>query len=166
MADGADNAGRDARGRFGFGNHGGPGNPGARQAAKLRQTAQAVITPEHIAAMMRKALVMSLQGDLAAMRFVMDRVLGRAGEEVREPETLAVNLPRLCTAADCNLAVERITDAISKGGIEHQTARLLIDAIQTRLRAIEVTELEARLAELEKAAATVDRRPNLMRRRY
>jgi hypothetical protein len=157
VTDAPGNEGRDTQGRFAVGNPGGPGNPGARQATKLRQTVQTVISPQYVAAMMRKAVGMALQGDLGAMRFVMDRALGRAGEEMREPETLAIDLPRMRTAADCSLAVERITEAICRGAIGDETARLLIDAIQTRLKAIEVIELEARLVELEKAAGSVDK---------
>ena len=147
---------RDARGRFADGNPGGPGNPAARRAAKLRHAAQDVIGPEHIGAMMRKAMRMALEGDLAAMRFVMDRVVGRAGEEVREPEPLDIALPPMATAADCNLALQRIIDAIWKGAIDQDTAKLLMVAIQTRFKAIEVNELEERLAKLEATANTVD----------
>jgi len=84
---------------------------------KLRHSVQEVIGTEYIAAMMRKAMRMALEGNLAAMRFVMDRVVGRAGEEVREPEMLAIDLPPMRAAADCNLALERIIAAIGSGAL-------------------------------------------------
>jgi hypothetical protein len=63
------------------------------------------------------------------------------------------------TAVDCDLALERIVDAICKGSINRDTATTLIAAVQARLRAIEVTELEQRLGELEQTAATTERNP-------
>jgi len=40
--------------------------------------------------------------------------------------------------------------------VERDAAKLLLDAVQARLKAIEVNELEVRLAALEEAAKVVD----------
>jgi hypothetical protein len=149
-----DDSGRDPRGRFAPGNPGGPGGP-RRRASELRKAAEDAITPEHVQAMIRKATRMGLEGNLAAMRLVFERTSGRAPEAPMETEPLGVALPRLRTAEDCNVAIERLVDGICKGTVDRDTARLLIDAIQARLRILEVTDIERRLADMEKTAASL-----------
>ena len=163
MADGGENNGRDERGRFTTGNPGGPGGS-RRRAFTLRRAAEEAISPEHIEAMIRKATRMGLEGNLSAMRLVLDRVCGRAAEAPNDAEPVSLQLPPLRTAADCNLAIDRVIDGIMKGTVDRDVATLLIDAIRTRLKAIEVNDLEARLAELEKTAGTVERGPRSFRR--
>jgi len=106
--------------------------------------------------MIRKAARMALEGNLPAMRLVLERTTGRAPEAPVEVEPLGIELPRLRTAADCNAAIEKLVDGICKGSVDRDAAKLLIDAIQTRLKAIEVNELEVRLAQLEESAKAVD----------
>lgn len=146
-----DNTGRDANGRFTAGNPGGPGGA-RRRPSDLRRAAEEAITPEHVQAMMRKAMRMALEGNLSAMRFVMERTTGRAPEAPMDVVPLGITLPRLQTAAHCNTAIERLFDGIVKGEVDRETAKLLIDTVQTRLRVLEVTGLEERLAELERMA--------------
>lgn len=148
-------SGRDERGRFALGNPGGPGGS-RRRAYVLRRAAEDAITPEHIAALVRKATRMGLEGNLGAMRLVFDRTSGRAAEVPSEAEPLAILLPRLRTAADCGVATDRILQAICDGAVDRDTARVLLDGIQARLKSIEVTDLENRLGELEKMAESVD----------
>lgn len=155
MTDAGDNTGRDARGRFGPGNPGGPGGS-RRRACELRRAAEEAITTEHVSAMIRKATRMALEGNLSAMRFVIERTCGRAAEAISDAEPLGITLPRLRTAADCNMAIERLVDGICQGMVERDVAKTLIDAIQARLKAIEVNDLEERLAELEKTARSVE----------
>ena len=157
MTDDGDNTGRDQRGRFRVGNPGGPGGP-RRRTSELRRAAEEAITPEHVAAMVRKATRMGLEGDLAAMRLVFERTCGRATEAPVEAEPLGVSLPRLRTAEDCNTAIQLLIDGICKGTVDRDVAKLLIDAVQTRLKAIEVNELEERLAQLEETAEHTVRR--------
>jgi hypothetical protein len=157
VTDGTSQSDRDAKGRFAAGNTGGPG--GARKRAfVLKQAAEDAITEEHVGAMIRKAAAMALQGNLSAMRLVLERTSGKAQEAPVEPEPVPIALPRMRTAADCNLAIERVVDGICAGTVERDAARLLIDAIQARLKAIEMNELEERLAQLEKAAERAEER--------
>jgi hypothetical protein len=146
---------RDAKGRFGPGNPGGPGGS-RRRASELRQAAEEAVSPEIIKSAMRKCAVLALQGNLTALRILLERTLGRPLEAREDAEPLDLTPPRLRTAADCSTALEKVTDAICRGTVEVQSAKLLIDAITARIKVLEVTELEARLAELEKQAASVD----------
>ena len=114
------------------------------------------MSPDVIGAAMRKCAVLALQGNLTALRILLDRTLGRPLEAQADAEPLDLTPPRLRTAAECSSALEKVTDAICRGTIEVQSAKLLIDAITARIRVVEVTELEARLVELERQAASVD----------
>lgn len=143
---------RDERGRFRPGNPGGPGGARRRVSVELRRAAEEAVTSEHVQAIIRKATRMALEGNLAAMRFVLERTAGRSAEAPVETEPLGIALPRLRTAADCNLAIERLVQGLCEGSVDRDAAKLLIDAIQARIKAIEVSELEQRLADLERAA--------------
>lgn len=148
-----EDTGRDANGRFTVGNPGGPGGA-RRRPSDLQRAAQEAITPDHVQAIMRKAARMALEGNLTAMRLVLERTAGRAPEAPVDAAPLGIALPKLQTAANCNVAIERLFDGIAKGEVDRETAKLLIDAIQTRLRVLETTDLEVRLAELERIAET------------
>ncbi len=157
MAESDDSNGRDERGRFAAGNPGGPGGS-RRRASELRRAAEEAITPGHVAAMVRKATRMGLEGNLGAMRLVFERTCGRAADAPVEAEPLGVALPRLRTAEDCKTAIQLVIAGICKGTVDRDGAKLLIDAIQTRLKAIELNEFEERLAQLEQTTEHVGRR--------
>lgn len=146
-----EDTGRDATGRFTHGNKGGPGGA-RRRPNELRQAIEEAITPEHLQAIMRKATRLALEGNLTAMRLVLERTTGRAPEAPVDVAPLGIELPRLQTAANCNTAIERLFAAIVEGTVDRETAKLLIDTVQTRLRVLEVTDLETRLAEVERVA--------------
>ena len=154
MTDDGESNGRDEQGRFAVGNAGGPGGP-RRRTSELRRAAEDAITPEHVAAMVRKATRMGLEGDLGAMRLVFERTCGRSAQAPVDAEPVDVTLPSLRTAENCNTAIERLIDGICAGTVDRDVAKLLIDAIETRLKAIEVNELEERLAQLEQTAEHV-----------
>ena len=86
------------------------------------------------------------------MRFVFERTCGRAADAPVETEPLGIVLPSLHTAEDCNIAIERLIDGICKGTVNRDMAKLLIDAIQTRIKAIDLNELDERLTQLEETA--------------
>lgn len=155
MAEGKDNAGRDNHGRFAAGNPGGPGGA-RRRSSELRRAAEEAITIDHIQAMVRKFTRMALEGNLAAARLVFERTCGRAAEPPADSAPLDVVIPRLRTAADCNVAIERLVEALVRGTIDRDMAKVLIDAIQVRLKTIEASDHEQRLAELEQSAAAFE----------
>ena len=158
MTDGGESAGRDGRGRFAVGNRGGPGGP-RRRASELRRAAEDAITPEHVTAMVRKATRMGLEGDLRAMHLVLERTCGRPAQAPAESEPVDVMLPPLVTAEACNEALDALIDGLCRGSVDREIAKLLIAAIQARIKAIEVNELEERLARLEQTAEHTVGRP-------
>ena len=70
--------GRD--GRFLVGNPGGPGNPFAGRVAKLREAGWKSVKPAEVGRVYRRLLDLALDGDVAAARLLLDRLLGPAVE--------------------------------------------------------------------------------------
>jgi hypothetical protein len=87
---GTQRAGRDARGRFVAGNKGGPGNPFARQTARLRKALLAVVTDEDMQAIAAKLVELSRAGDVAAIKLLLAYVIGRPAEAV-DPDTVDIH---------------------------------------------------------------------------
>src|SRR5262245_2045611 len=73
----APKAGRDASGKFTVGNHGGPGNPHARQVAALRKHHLACATPEDVAAVYKAILDAAVGGSVPAQRLYFELLFGK-----------------------------------------------------------------------------------------
>ncbi|MBI4717157.1 MAG: hypothetical protein HY763_05075 [Planctomycetes bacterium] len=69
--------GRDAAGRFAPGNAGGPGNPRARHSAALRRALLEAVSDDDIRLVVEKLVELAKAGDLAAIRELLDRTIGR-----------------------------------------------------------------------------------------
>ena len=72
--------GRDTGGRFAKGNAGGPGNPYAARVARLRAALLDAVTPEDIDAVARALVRQTRQGDVASIRELLSRTLGKPVE--------------------------------------------------------------------------------------
>lgn len=146
---------RQANGRFAKGNPGGPG--GARKRSfVLREAAENAITPEHVAALMRKALRMGLEGNLTAMRLVLDRSCGRPADVATSAEPLDLALPAMGTAKECSAALEQVANALCEGRVSLDAAHTLVDLIAARIKGIETLEIEQRLLALERSFDAVE----------
>ncbi len=72
--------GRTVRGRFAKGNSGGPGNPNAKRVADLREALLSAITPKDIQDVAMALMKRAKAGEVAAIRELLDRLLGKAGD--------------------------------------------------------------------------------------
>ena len=144
-------SGRDPLGRFMVGNPGGPG--GSRRRAELRRAAEEAVTPEHITAVVRRAVRMALEGNLGAAKLVLDHTCGKAAESPAEPRPLGFTMPPLQSVADCSAAIDLVTAALCAGQIDPSQCAALNTMIQARLKLIEANEVEARLTRLEQRVA-------------
>jgi hypothetical protein len=72
-------AGRDGQGRFAAGSPGGPGNTSARRVAQLRRRLLARISEEEIDAIFGKLLELALEGNLHAIKLVLQYTIGKPG---------------------------------------------------------------------------------------
>ena len=138
-------------GKFAPGNAGGPGRPKGR-TFELSEAAKNAVTPEHVAAIMRRMTRSALEGNLAAARFVVERACGRAPEAPVDAAPIGVTLPKLVNAANCTTAIDRLVEAMCSGTLDRDVAKALADMVTARMKGIELNELEARLVEMEKTA--------------
>jgi len=81
------NKGRESNGRFAKGNVGGPGNPYARQTAKMRQAMLDNVDEKDMANIVRKMVQQAVDGNVPAARFVFEYVIGKPVDAVN-PDTL------------------------------------------------------------------------------
>jgi hypothetical protein len=73
--------GRGDDGKFTKGNRGGPGNPHAKKVQRLRATLLTIVTPKRFKIVVARLFQLAANGDLAAIRELMDRLLGRPVEQ-------------------------------------------------------------------------------------
>src|SRR6188768_1597160 len=78
-------AGRDTKGRFRPGNHGGPGNPNAGKMAQFRQVVLECVTHEEMRAAARKLYEMAIEGHWQSMKLFLLYTCGK-------PETMPTEM--------------------------------------------------------------------------
>jgi hypothetical protein len=69
--------GREANGQFAKGNHGGPGNPYARQVTQLRLRALDRVSGDDVEAIFDKLIALAKEGDVSAARLVLHYTVGK-----------------------------------------------------------------------------------------
>lgn len=144
MAD-ADNrkSGRNSDGTFGKGN---PGKPrGARH--KATQAALALIEGEG-EALTRKAIDMALAGDGVALRLCLERLV-----PPRKDAPVRFDLPAMEGAERAASAMGAILSGVANGDLTPSEAGALAGLVEGYRKALETSELEARLRTLEERQA-------------
>ena len=139
--------GRDAHGRFVRGQS---GNPAGRPRGCLdhaNRAAQVLLAGEG-AALTRRAIELALDGDPAAMRLCLERVLGPCRERAVE-----FVMPPINSAGDLATAMSAVASATAQGAITPREAMQLGHVVEAYVRAVEATEFEQRLKALELADA-------------
>ena len=69
--------GHDTNGRFAAGNSLGRGNPHAAQVARLRSAMLSAVTEDDVKAVVGKLVLLAKDGDVSAIKLLLDRVLGK-----------------------------------------------------------------------------------------
>ena len=82
-SNGAHTNGRQANGKFAPGNAGGPGNPFARQVAKLRQLMFDTVTPEDMQEITKTLVLHAKAGNVAAAKLLLQYMVGKPAPEPR-----------------------------------------------------------------------------------
>lgn len=146
MTDATNNA-EKPRGRpFQPGNPGGPGRPeGSRNKATLALDG---IADGEAEAVLRKTIAAAKDGDLRACELILSRVW-----PARKGRPVSLALPDATNAAGVSLALARVIEAVGAGEITTDEAQGIAAVLETRRRAIELIEIETRLAALEARAA-------------
>ena len=124
------------------------GNPKGRAAGsrnKASLIAEALISGQ-TEELTRKAISLALAGDTVALRLCLERILPAARER-----PCSFKLPRLETCADATTALGMIAGGMASGKLLPHEAESLSNVVASFAKTIEATELETRLAALEKA---------------
>ena len=95
----------------------------------------------------RKAIAMAKQGDMAAIRLCMDRLV-----PARKGEPVAFELPPLNKPADSVAAAAEIVAAVAAGELTPSEAAELAKVVDVYVRAIATTAFDERLTRLEATA--------------
>jgi hypothetical protein len=122
-----------------------PGNPGKPKGARNRITRalEALLEGEG-EALTRKAVEMALAGDGVAMKMCLDRLLPALRER-----PMSIDLPPLSSPKDAVAATSTLLASVAGGEIAPGEARELGRLLELHIKALEVHELETRLAALE-----------------
>jgi len=81
------NGARDARGRFASGNSGGPGNPYAKQVARLRAMIFEAVTEKDLREIFAALVERARQGDLLAAKEILNRLVGNPADAADRNES-------------------------------------------------------------------------------
>jgi hypothetical protein len=101
-----------------------------------------------------KVIEKALEGDMAALRLCLDRLL-----PVRRERPMAFELPKIETAAEAFKASSALLAACAEGILSPREATEIMALIETHMRTLELTELETRVTELELTASAMARQP-------
>ena len=134
-----DTTGRDGSGRFA------PGNPGRPQGARHRATVAALALLDGEAeTLTRQAVTMALGGDVTALRLCLERIV-----PPRRDAPVVFALPAMTTAKDAAKAAAAVLGAVAGGDLTPTEGAAIVALVEAYRRALETTELEARVAALE-----------------
>jgi hypothetical protein len=97
-------------------------------------------------AITRKAVDMALQGEIAAIRLCMDRLV-----PVRKDAPVPFDMPSMTNASDSAAAMSGLLQALAKGDITPGEASSVAGVIETFRKTLETEELEGRIAALERS---------------
>lgn len=144
MTKGAVNAERKQRGKpFAPGVSGNPsGKPlGARHKATV---AVESLMEGDAQALARKAVELALGGDTVALRLCLERIA-----PVRKGRPLVLRLPTVKTSADIVKALSAVVGHVAAGDLTIEEAAGVAALLEAKRKAIEMVEIEARVAKLE-----------------
>jgi hypothetical protein len=131
------------RGRpFASGNRFGRGRP--RGSRNKSTVALQELLAEHGEALMKKSIVLALQGDRIALRLCLERLVPPSKQS-----PVQFDLPPIATAADLGRAQQAVLKALSRGQLTPAEATAIGALLENRRRMIESVDLEARLEVLE-----------------
>lgn len=99
-------------------------------------------------ALTRKAIERALEGDGVALRLCLERIL-----PPRKDRAISVSLPKMEAASDAIKAMTAILAGVARGDLTSSEAGDVVKLIDAFAKAIELRDLEGRVAELEKREA-------------
>jgi len=124
------------------------GNPGGRPRGSTNRATRAaeLLLDGEAAALTRKAVELALAGDPAALRLCLDRTVAP-----RRERSVELALPPIRSAADILGAIKVVSGAVGRGAITPGEGVATSQMIESYLRAIDASDFENRLRQLEEA---------------
>jgi hypothetical protein len=137
------------------------GNPAGRPRGSSNRATRAaeMLLDGEATALTRKAVELALAGDQAALRLCLDRTVAPRRERAVE-----LALPPIHGADDILAAIKVVSGAVGRGAITPGEGFTLSQMMETFLRAIDASDFEGRLRQLEEDQAA--RREDTEARRY
>ena len=117
--------------------------PASRLDDRSTRAAQLLLDGE-ATALSRKAVELALAGDPTALRLCLDRTVAP-----RRDRSVELSLPPINSAADILGAIKAVADAVGRGGITPGEGFALSQMIESFLRAIDASDFDNRLRQLE-----------------
>jgi hypothetical protein len=126
------------------------GNPAGRPRGSSNRATRAaeLLLDGEAMALTRKAVELALAGDQAALRLCLDRTVAPRRERAVE-----LALPPIRSADDILAAIKVVSGAVGRGAITPGEGFTLSQMIETFLRAIDASDFEGRLRQLEEDQA-------------
>jgi Family of unknown function (DUF5681) len=128
------------------------GNPSGRPKGARNKMTLAVeaLLENEAEALTRKVIDLALGGNMAALRLCFERLL-----PPRRDRGVAFDLPKIESAADALAASGALLESCAAGTLSTSEAAEVMELIKTHLRAMELTQIEAGMAALEKSQKEV-----------
>ena len=125
------------------------GNPAGRRTGSRNKAtlAAAALLAGESEGLTRKAVELALVGDPTAMRLCLERILPPCRER-----TVKFTLPPIESASDIARAMKAVTSALADGAITPGEAHRIAAVVDTFVRAIDTSDFDRRLQELEDAS--------------
>jgi hypothetical protein len=123
------------------------GNPDGRPRGSRNVTTLALeaLLDGQAAALTQKAIALGLAGDMAALRLCVDRII-----PPRKDRPVTFDFPKITTAAEAATTLSAILGAVAAGEITPGEASEIAKLVDSYVRAVEATELAARIERLER----------------
>jgi hypothetical protein len=144
MADAENTAGKQRGKPF---RKGQSGNPDGRPKGSRNITTVALesLLDGQATVLTQKAIDLALTGDMAALRLCLDRIL-----PPRKDRPLTFHFPAITNAAEAANTMSAILAAVASGEITPTEASEIGKLVDSYVRAVEATELAARIERLER----------------
>ncbi len=138
-----ENTGRKQDGRFREGISGHPAGRPKGTRNRATRLAEALLDEEAVA-LVRRAIDLAKAGDITALRLCLERLIPRRVERAIEFE-----LPPISEPKDAIIALSRIAEGLGRSELTASEAYSLVSVVEAMLKAIEVLDLDQRLAAIE-----------------
>ena len=123
-----------------------PGNPGRPTGARNKATmAVEALLDGQAETLTRKAIEKALEGDLAALRLCLDRIC-----PPRKDAPVALKMPPMNGAGDAATVMALVLTTVASGELTPTEGGAIAGLVETYRRTLETTEIERRIAALEK----------------